>query len=96
MQPKTANDLRQLTKEEIGELYFRSLQNAHTRKNHVFLMGTPNPPTPKTIETDCTVWYAGMLAFGNWIDSTVELPPVQEVVTYIAKNFERAKTAIAA
>ena len=96
MQPKTANDLAKLTKEEIGELYFRSLQDTHSRKNHVLLMGTPNPPTPKTIENDCTVWYAGFMAFGAWIDSTVELPTVPEVVGYIAKNFDRAKAAIAA
>jgi hypothetical protein len=96
MQPKTGNDLKQLTKEEIAELYFQSLGNHVTRKNHVLLVGGNSPPQSKTIENDCMTWYAGVVAFGRWIDPGTELPPTQEVVAYISKNFERARSAIAA
>src|SRR5258708_6621756 len=100
MQPKTGNDLKQLTKEEIGELYFQSLGNHATRKNHVLLIGggnpTTTPPQSKAIENDCMTWYAGVVAFGKWVDPGTELPPTQEVVAYISKNFERARSAIAA
>src|ERR1700736_5343343 len=98
MQTKTVTDLAKLTKEEIGEIYFRSLQNTHTRKNHVQLVGVnnSNPATPKTIEGDCTPWYAGFVGLGTWFEPNVELPSMPEVVAYISKNFERARTAIAA
>jgi hypothetical protein len=97
----------ELTKEKIGDLYFRSLEDTLTRKNHVLLRldggggiktGTaPHEPTsPNDVRADFTSWYGGILALAQMIDPGTTLPQTQTMVDYVTKNFDRAKAAIAA
>jgi hypothetical protein len=101
MAPKTLTNISELTKEEIGDLYLLSLGNIETRKMHTGLATarsgpTPVPPSVHEFELDFKCWYAGLLSLANAIDPGVNLPPTQTMVGYIAQNFDRAKTAIAA
>ena len=101
MPQNTVNDVSQLTKEAIGDLYFRSLGNNETRTMHNPLLvskGGPQgrSPTPGDLTLDFTCWYGGVISCANVIDPGVALPALKEMVGYINQNFERAKTAIAA
>jgi hypothetical protein len=99
-------------KEKIAELYFGSLENNLTRKNHVLLglevIGNstanpkqtsipPHPPTPNDVRADFTAWYGGFLTLAQMIDPGGGTLPTTETMTdYVSKNFDRAKAAIAA
>jgi hypothetical protein len=101
MTVKTLTNVSDLTKESIADLYFLSLGNIETRKMHTGLSGkrdgpTPIPPSVHDLELDFKCWYSGLTSLANAIDAGVDLPPPGNMVGYIAQNFERAKTAIAA
>jgi hypothetical protein len=101
MAPRTLTNISELTKEEIGDLYFQSLGNAESRKLHMGLANARSGPTPVApsvheFEIDFKCWYAGLLSLAHAIDPGVNLPPTQIMVGYIAQNFDRAKTAVAA
>lgn len=99
--PPVLTSVSALTKQGIADLYFGSLGNIDTRKNHVLLQppgiaATASPPNAHDLEMDFTAWYGGVLALAHTIDSGVELPRTKEMCQFIAPQFERAKGAIAA
>ena len=99
--PKIINSVGDLTKEEIGSLYFLSIGNKETRKMHAGLLGARSGPTPVApsthdMEIDFTCWYGGILSLANALDPGVSLPPTQVMLGYITQNFEKVTTAIAA
>jgi hypothetical protein len=101
MPPTTITNVSELTKEGIGDLYFKSLGNIETRKMHSGLATARSGPTPVApvihdVELDFKCWYSGLLSLARAIDPGVELVPAQEMTGFIVQNFERAKTAIAA
>jgi len=103
MTPKNLTDLSELTKDVIADLYFRSLGNIETRKNHVLLLPKiaeanlkAPPPSVHDIEKDFTAWYGGVLSLTRELDPDTHLPPTNQMVAFIGQNFDRAKQAIAA
>jgi hypothetical protein len=98
---KTLTNISELTKEEIGDLYFLSLGTSESRKMHMGLVGARSGPTPVApsvhdLEIDFKCWYSGLISLAHAIDPGVNLPPTQNMVGYIAQNFDKAKTALAA
>lgn len=98
---KVSANLSELTKEVIGDLYFQSLGNPESRKMHIRLNEARSGPTQITpsvhdAEIDFKCWYSGLLSLANAIDPGLDLPPAQNMVGYIAQNFDRVKTSIAA
>ena len=100
---KTLTDLSELTKEKIADLYFASLGNSDTRKNHVLLLPkiaeanvTAPIPSVHDIEMDFRAWYGGFLSLGRAFDPGTVLVPTNQMVGYIGQNFDKAKQAIAA
>jgi hypothetical protein len=101
MAPTTLTNVAELTKEEIGDLYFLSLGKSESRKLHMGLANSRSGPTPVApsvheFELDFKCWYCGILDLVAAIDPGARLPPAQIMVGYIVQNFERAKTAIVA
>jgi hypothetical protein len=106
----TNTKVSELTKEKIAEQYFESLENPRTRNHHVLLGfgkggGDTNPkqthipphdPSPNDVRADFTCWYGGCIALAQMIDPGTNLPSTETMVEYVAKNFDRAKAAIAA
>jgi hypothetical protein len=97
----------ELTKEMIGDLYFRSLSNFEARKNHVSLapklIEGASPPSstttavsPHEIEQDFTAWYGGVISLAHAMDPGVELPRTKEMIALITPQSDRAKKAMAA
>lgn len=97
------NEVSELTKDGIADLYFQSLGNIRTRGTHVLLkpkiseaaVPTP-PPSVHDLEIDFTSWYGGVLSLAHGMNPGIELPSTREMALHITENFERAKAAIAA
>lgn len=101
MAPKIVNNVSELTRESIADLYFKSLESKDMRPIHAPLIEataggrSPTPPNDLVLR-DFTGWYGGMLSLAQAIDPGVALPGLKECGTYITQNFERVKSAIAA
>ena len=89
-------DIAELTKEEIGGIYFRSLANVTTRRNHALLHGVAPQLIPKAIEADFSTWYGGFCSMATWLEPAGQLPNTQEMQSYVSQNIGRATAAIAA
>jgi hypothetical protein len=89
-------DVAELTRDEIGGIYFQSLANTTTRRNHASLNGVGPQLTPKAIETDFCTWYGGFVSLATRLDPDAKLPPTQEMMGYVSQNIGRAQAAIAA
>ena len=94
-------NVSELTKDEIANLYFRSLGNTEMRKSHLSLWPpgvnrVPMSPSTQDVEIDFTCWYGGLLSLAYGIDPGVVLPTMKEMCQFIGPQFDRAKTAIAA
>lgn len=100
--PPTLQQVSSLTKQGIADLYFGSVGNIDTRKNHVLLQptgiaSTASPPNAHDLENDFTGWYGGVLSLAHAIDPGVEMPRTKEMCQFIApQGLERVKGAIAA
>ena len=95
MAEKTLN-VAELTKEEIGDIYFRSLANVTTRRNHAVLNGVAPQLIPKAIEADFSTWYGGFISLATRLDPAAHLPPTQEMMSFVSQNMGRAQAAVAA
>jgi hypothetical protein len=98
MPPKTLNNLSELTKEGIGDLYSWVLVNPEMKECRVGLnpIGAVLAPVPSAhdIEQNFRSWYRGVLSFSQMIDPGVELPTTEEMVGFISQKFDQARAAI--
>jgi hypothetical protein len=96
MATKTLN-VAELTRDEIGGIYFQSLANVATRnKNHLTLHGVAPQLVTRAIETDFCTWYGGFVSLATRLDPDAPLPPTLEMMGYISQNIGKAQAAIAA
>jgi hypothetical protein len=102
---KTVINVSSITKGEIADLYFLSLGNVESRKNHILLsrpragpQTTPGQASPSVqdMEADFTCWYGGLQSIAEAVDPGVVLPPTKEMIGLITPQWERAKTQLAA
>lgn len=108
---KTLINVSSITRGEIADLYFVSLGNAESRKNHILLSKprpapTPAPsqgttatgfiPTVQDLEADFTCWYGGLKSIAEAVDPGVELPATKDMIGLITPQWERAKQELAA
>jgi hypothetical protein len=96
MPPTTTLNLTKLTKEELGALWFLSIENIETRRAHVLLPAPGNPPNTREIEQDVGLWYQGVCSIVKTIEPTAVMPAFREMVGYIAGQAQRVKETIAA
>jgi hypothetical protein len=89
-------DVAELTKDEIGGIYFQSLANVATRKNHANVHGVAPQLIPRAIETDFCTWYGGFVSLATRLDPDAQLPATLEMMGYVSQNIGKAQAAIAA
>jgi hypothetical protein len=92
--PKPFNKVGELTREEIADLFFKSLGNLETRKTHVMLSTATN--TREEIGNDFKSWYGGVVSIVRAIEPDAALPGVADMVNFVTQNPDRVRAAIAA
>jgi hypothetical protein len=88
---RTTFNLTKPTREELGALYFLSIENDETRRAHVLLPTARENVTPQDIERDVSGWFAGVYSILKAVEPNTTMPTLREMVNYISQHIDRVK-----